>query len=106
MSITFNKLWEKHPQINGDEYPCRTVHGDRAFDDQCAIRIDAALVHCGHDVSKLSGVNFCWLPKKSEGHILRAEELANALARTPIAGLGRMVKVTPNQFRQNRHYLF
>ncbi|MGK3163686.1 T6SS effector amidase Tae4 family protein [Serratia marcescens] len=54
---------------------------DKAFDDQCAIRIGAALVHCGYDVSKLSGVNFCWLHKKSEGHILRAEELANTLGR-------------------------
>ncbi|PTA74166.1 T6SS effector amidase Tae4 family protein [Serratia sp. Nf2] len=100
MSITFNKLWEKHPQINGDEYPCRTAHGNKSFYNQYAIRIRSALVHCGYDVSKLSGVNFCWLHKKSEGHILRAEELANALARTPIPGLGCMVKVTPNQFER------
>ncbi|WP_261154046.1 type VI secretion system amidase effector protein Tae4 [Serratia ficaria] len=100
MPITFSSLWENHPEVNGDANPCLKPNGDKAFDDQCAIRVGTALARCGYDVTKLSGVNFCWLHPKSEGHILRAEELAHALARTPVPGLGRMVKVTPDKFDQ------
>ncbi|MDK1703082.1 type VI secretion system amidase effector protein Tae4 [Serratia rubidaea] len=96
MPITFNTLWENHPEINGDANPCRKSNGD----DQCAIRIGTALARCGYDVTKLSGVTSCWMHPKSDGHILRAEELANALARTAVPGLGRMVKVAPAKFDQ------
>lgn len=98
MNITFKKLWDSHPEIHGDENPCRNHDGHKAFDDQCAIRIGVALSRCGYDVTRLTGAVFCWYHPKREGHILRAEELANALVKTPIPGVGKVVKVTPRNF--------
>jgi hypothetical protein len=52
MGITFNALWNAHPEIKGDEYPCRDRQGHKAFSDQCAIRVGVALARCGYDVTK------------------------------------------------------
>ncbi|MFE8102234.1 type VI secretion system amidase effector protein Tae4 [Brenneria goodwinii] len=99
MSITFAALWSAHPEINGDETPCRRKDGHKAFDDQCAIRVGTALARCGYDVTKLHA-EFCWLHPKQQGHILRAEELANALKRTSIPGLFPAIKVDVNNFEK------
>lgn len=53
MSIHFSELWNAHPEVKGDENPCRRKDGHKAFDDQCAIRIGTALARCGYDVTKL-----------------------------------------------------
>ncbi|MFE8153373.1 T6SS effector amidase Tae4 family protein [Brenneria goodwinii] len=100
MSITFAALWSAHPEINGDETPCRRKDGHKAFDDQCAIRVGTALARCGYDVTKLHA-EFCWLHPKQQGHILRAEELANALKRTSIPGLFPAIKVDVNNFEKH-----
>lgn len=100
MSITFAALWSAHPEINGDESPCRRKDGHKAFDDQCAIRVGTALARCGYDVTKLHA-EFCWLHPKQQGHILRAEELANALKRTSIPGLFPAIKVDVNNFEKH-----
>lgn len=99
MSIHFSELWNAHPEVKGDENPCRRKDGHKAFDDQCAIRIGTALARCGYDVTTLR-VQFCWLHPKSEGHILRAEELANALKNARIPGVFPMVKVSADNFEE------
>ncbi|WP_394357110.1 T6SS effector amidase Tae4 family protein [Cronobacter malonaticus] len=80
VTITFSQLWEAHPEINGDADPCRKPDGHKAFNDQCAIRLGVALTRCGYDVSRLKLAQ-CWYHPKAEGHVLRAEELANALKK-------------------------
>jgi len=69
-----------------DNHPC----SKKDFPDQCAIRVGVALAKCGFDVTKLQiggKLRFCWQHSKREGHILAAEELANALDRTRIPGI-------------------
>jgi len=91
MAIMFHDLWENHPK---NKYPCSTnrkIH----FDDQCAIRVSTALAKCGYNVTQLKytgTLDFCWHHPKQEGHILRAEELANALDRTCIPGVSATQK--------------
>lgn len=95
--LTFNTLWKNHPEIFGDAAPCRT-NGAKNFSDQCAINLGVALRRSGADLSKLSGVRYCWQHPKSEGHILAAEEMAKALSRANVPGLQRVQKVKPEDF--------
>jgi len=99
VTIKFSQLWEAHPEVKGDANPCRKPDGHKAFDDQCAIRIGTALTRCGYDVSRLK-VAQCWYHPKEAGHVLRAEELANALKKTAIPGVFSAVKVNPENFEQ------
>ena len=78
--IKFDDLWEAHATVSGVDYPC-VVNNELAFSNQCAIRVGNALVKCGSDTSKLIGAEHCWHHAKSEGHILRAQQLADALKR-------------------------
>lgn len=96
--ITFQKLWDYHPTISGENYPC-TTNGKKNFPDQCAIRVGVALAKCGVNTSALPGVTHCWHGhKKSEGHVIRAEELANGLKKTPVSGIGKIIQVDPKNF--------
>lgn len=99
MTITFSALWNAHPEVKGDENPCRRPDGNKAFEDQCAIRIGTALSRCGYDVTRLKA-QFCWYHPKSAGHILRAEELANALKWASIPGVSSVIKVNANNFEK------
>ena len=76
--ITFDRLWEAHGSISDVDYPC-LVDGKPAFEDQCAIRLGYALARCGFDTRSFPGAEHCWHHPKSEGHILRAQEFADAL---------------------------
>ncbi|EJH4502988.1 hypothetical protein SMB93_004125 [Cronobacter sakazakii] len=99
MSITFAALWNAHPEVKGDENPCKRPDGHKAFEDQCAIRLGTALARCGYDVTRLHA-QFCWYHSKSAGHILRAEEMANALKRTSIPGIFPACKVDASNFEE------
>ncbi len=76
--VAFNKLWKNHPTITGNDNPCRTK-GRSNFGNQCAIRLGVCLQNSGIDTTRIPGVARCWHHKKTEGHIIRAEELAKAL---------------------------
>ncbi|WP_426713223.1 T6SS effector amidase Tae4 family protein [Cronobacter muytjensii] len=84
---------------NGDADPCWKPDGHKAFDDQCAIRLGVALTRCGYDVSRLKLAQ-CWYHPKTDGHVLRAEELAKALKRTAIPGVFSAVKVSTENFEE------
>ncbi len=96
--LTFKKLWDSHPTITGEDNPCAT---DRRvnFSDQCAIRVGVALSACGFNTANIPGARHCWYHKKSAGHVLAAEELANGLIKYPIAGLGKVQKIDPSKFK-------
>lgn len=97
MALSFESLWNAHPEIKGDATPYRLPNGLKAFEDQYAIHLGTALARCGCDVTKLKAA-FCWHSPKKEGHILRAEELANALRISPFNGMAPWVKVTVKNF--------
>jgi hypothetical protein len=83
----FHSLWTAHP---GDKFPCDTT----LFQNQCAIRLGVAL-----ETAKIHiiGVRRCAsvypaLRNHKPGHILSAQELADALAKHPTV-LGNKVQL-------------
>ncbi|WP_053042767.1 T6SS effector amidase Tae4 family protein [Thalassomonas actiniarum] len=91
----FQKLWDNHPTILGQDNPCST-DGSPNFSNQCAIKLGVALARCGVVTSSFPGATHCWHGhNKSEGHIIRAEELANALDRFTVAGIQKLQKINP-----------
>lgn len=97
MALNFAALWDAYPGLFDDDNPCRLKDGHMAFDNQCAIRLGTALAKCGYDVTKLQA-QFCWHHPKSAGHIIRAEELANALKRRPPPGVFPAIKIEVENF--------
>lgn len=86
---SFQTLWNNHPT---GEFPCST-NGKKNFDNQCAIRMGVCFEKSG---IKTKGwpVRHCWQHKHTEGHVLAAEELANALNRVIIPGLKKVEKLS------------
>jgi len=99
--VTFNKLWENHPTITGDDNPCKT-NGKPHVPNQCAIRMGVSLARCGVNISHLPGVLHCWHKHdKSLGHVVRAEELAKGLEKHSVflPGVQKIQKVNPEEFK-------
>lgn len=81
MRASFQKLWENYPS---DSAPCRDPKNVRfgAFANQCAIRVGMSLSWAGGlNLRTFRGAR-CWY-KGHNGHILRAQELANWLGGQP-----------------------
>ncbi|MCK0163294.1 T6SS effector amidase Tae4 family protein [Marinobacter sp. S6332] len=97
--ITFRKLWENHPTIKGDDNPC-VKDGKKNFQNQCAIRVGAALARCGFNTRALPGARHCWYHDKSAGHVLAAQELASALAELTIPGIGSVQRLSAKEFME------
>lgn len=78
--MKFETLWNNHPTISSsifkDDAPC-LKDGERAFENQCAIRMGVSLEKSGINLTSFKGAR-CWYNHKPK-HILRAEELANWL---------------------------
>jgi hypothetical protein len=98
--IRFNKLWENHPTISGQDSPCST-NGKSNFSDQCAIKVGVSLSACGVNTTHIPGVRHCWFHEKSDGHVLAAEELGQGLKRGNIAGIGKLQKIDPKNFKSS-----
>jgi len=96
--ITFKRLWDNHPTIAGEEAPC-TTNGTKNFPNQCAIRVGVSLTKCGVKTTNIPGVTHCWHGHpKSEGHVIRAEELAEGLSKIKLAGLKPVEKLNPQTY--------
>ena len=95
-AVKFTDLWKNHPSVNGPENPCSGGDGKALFSNQCAIRVGVALAKCGIDTTKISGAEHCWHHDKSEGHILRAEQLAKGLNKTNLPGVAKGNNVKPD----------
>lgn len=95
--VTFKTLWENHPTVTNNVFPCST-NGKPNFPDQCSIRLGTSLALSGADTRTLN-VRHCWFHDNSKGHILRAEELAMALTKTQLSGIGKMQKIDPPNFQ-------
>ena len=94
-SVTWRAIWNAHPF---PAFPC-----DRAtFGNQCAIRMSVALAGAGVDLSGFRGAR-CY-PGMGHGgrHILRAQELADWIARrTDLFGtVGKRTGVTAADYAQ------
>ena len=99
--IQFQKFWESYPTIQGDKAPCKT-NGKKNFEDQCAIRLGAALAKNWVKTTNLVPKGrHCWKHEAVEGHVLAAEELANGLARFPIGGIQKKIDIDPSTFQKD-----
>ncbi|NJO17840.1 MAG: hypothetical protein HC877_19545 [Thioploca sp.] len=58
------------------------------------------LARCGVDTSKIPGVTHCGYHKKPQGHVIRAEELANGLNRYTLVGIQKRQLIDPNEFEK------
>lgn len=88
--MKFKTLWSNHPTAAAsafeDDAPC-FVNGKRAFDNQCAIRIEECLQKSGVALQTFKGAR-CWHGHKP-AHILWAEKLTKWL-KSPFAPFRRM----------------
>lgn len=102
--IGFDQLWNNHPTIAGNSEPC-SKNGKPCYHDQCAIRMGVCLTKSGFDLATIkapSRLTFCAFHDKTEGHTLRAQELANGLihfADLYQAGVAAKEDVVPKGFR-------
>lgn len=96
--ITFKKLWDNYPGLNGNPAPCKTK-GKKNFTNQCAIRVGVALAACGVDTTQLvPAKRHCWHHPTKDGHVLAAEELGKALIKTTLPGAKKAIQVDPKSF--------
>lgn len=77
----FARLWESHPAVCGEPYPCRSPDGKPHFENQCAVRMALALERAGVSLRSFRGAR-CW-HGHGAGHVLRAQELADWLRARP-----------------------
>lgn len=99
--LSFDSLWTGHPLNNSVTFPARMLatsgaklKGTPSFANQCAIRMGVALREAGVTLGQLGGVRVSWYHSKDKMYVLNAQELANALARANIQGLGKVEKYT------------
>lgn len=96
----FQRFWDTHPTIQGNNSPCET-DGKKNFEDQCAIRLGVCLAANGVRTTKLViAKRHCWHHDTKEGHVLAAEELALGLAREHIPGVQKRLKVDSKNFQR------
>ncbi|MCS6911701.1 MAG: type VI secretion system amidase effector protein Tae4 [Myxococcales bacterium] len=69
----FAALWEGHPAVCGEMYPCVSADGSPHFENQCAIRMGLALERAGISLADYPGAR-CW---HGHNHVIRAQELAD-----------------------------
>jgi hypothetical protein len=98
--ITFKKLWLGHPINESVQLPCiaprelRNLEGKiikpgfPLYANQCAIRTGVALKRAGVAPSVLRGLTTCGGHNPDDMHYIRATELAVALSKVRIEGMG------------------
>jgi hypothetical protein len=72
---TFDTFWSNHPTIKGDA----PLLDNKAYENQCAIGVSAALIRSGVDMKSYTGV-WSWEKDKPK-YAIRAHELAVWLSR-------------------------
>lgn len=99
--ISFNSLWSNYPSKESIKKRCTNKQKDsnKPFSDYCAIMLSDCLIKSGVDISSFNAKK-CW-SHSGKKHILLAEELANALAKSNIPGLLPMKKIHPGSFQSD-----
>ncbi len=103
--VEFKDLWYGHPINESVQTPCiapkdGNYHGQNAlqgfptFANQCAIRMGVALKRSGVRPHQISGCLTCSAHDPDHMHYIRAHELANALSRARLEGVGAREQIT------------
>lgn len=102
--VAFKDLWRGHPINESVMTPCIAPHdltslegkpvslGQPVFSNQCAIRMGIALRRAGVTASQLSGCAHCVVHSREAMHFINANQLANAIARANLPGVGPIEK--------------
>lgn len=115
--VEFRDLWFSHPINESVQTPCiadkdGTFHGVTVrkgypvFANQCAIRMGITLKRAGVRPGQLSGCLTCGAHDPNLMHYIRAQELANALARSSLPGVGPVERLTGAQPKDYYPQLF
>jgi len=94
--VAFKDLWSNYPKTDGIEDKCFHKKGE-PFDNYCAIKMSECFISSGISLSHFKGAR-CWSHGGTK-HMLRAEELAKALAKSPPNGFGAKQSITPADFQ-------
>ena len=98
--VTFRDLWYGHPINESVQAPCiaprdltnlegtSVARGFPVFANQCAIRMGVALKRAGVTAGQLSGCAHCAVHPRDEMHFINATQLANAINRANLPGVG------------------
>ena len=90
--VKFSNLWKNYPDVDA---PC-----NKAFSNQCAIRVGAALAKSGVVTTQLvPKARHCWFHDTNEGHVLAAAELAEGLNKKSVPGIQKAESLTPTNFK-------
>lgn len=104
--VEFKQLWRGHPINYSVQTPCIAPHDLRnlegkevgkglpVFANQCAIRMSLALKAAGVTAGQLPGLAHCAVHARDEMHFINANQLANAIARANLPGVGPIEKIT------------
>ena len=104
--VAFKDLWYGHPVNDSVQYPCiapkdltnlegkAIAEGFPVFANQCAVRMSVALKNAGVTPGQMSGCGHCSVHGLDAMHFINAQQVANALARGQIAGIGTPQKIT------------
>ena len=98
--VDFETLWNNYPSSSKMKAKCRNEgpNDSRPFDNYCAIMLSEALNKSGVSTFRAKNADKCW-SHSGKRHILRAEALADWLAGSNIAGIGKCEKgINPKTF--------
>ncbi|MBU2534218.1 MAG: type VI secretion system amidase effector protein Tae4, partial [Alphaproteobacteria bacterium] len=115
--VEFKDLWYGHPINESVQTPCiaprdGNYHGSvvrsgyPTFANQCAIRMGISLRRAGVQPGQISGCLTCSAHPHEHMHFIRAHELAAALARGGIPGIGPMEQIRGTDTSQFYPQLF
>lgn len=98
--IKFSTLWDNFPDKSKLEKLCTNKQktSDAPFDNYCAILLSECFIKSGIDTSVLSGTK-CW-SHEGKKHLLKAEDMANALLKRAPQGFGACVKIEAGSFQE------
>ncbi|MBI1650276.1 T6SS effector amidase Tae4 family protein [Hyphomicrobium sulfonivorans] len=103
--VTFIDLWRGHPINESVTAPCiapqnltnmegkQVAMGYPVFANQCAIRVGVALRRAGVTDAQIGGCAACGVHPRSQMHFINATQLANAIARANLPGVGPVERI-------------
>jgi hypothetical protein len=116
--LTFRDLWRNHPANESVATPCIAPRdltnlegkhigkGFPVFSNQCAIRMSVTLKRCGVTPGQLSSAAHCSVHSREEMHLINASQVANAIARANLPGVGPIQRITGKDASEFYPHLF
>ena len=97
---TFKSLWDNFPAHEEMKKKCfnKQKKSENPFDNYCSILMSECMIKSGIKLDQCPGVK-CWSHAGNK-HVIRAEDLASWLAKSPPSGFGKKEVISPSQFQK------